>query len=305
MRNKRSLILFSISTVLLFACAYIVTPAPDVTPTSPAAKGWTGIATKVGQSEAGDLRVELAIRNETADWSGMDASPNQPAVVTGADGKNTDCTTVFVSTGGNRIPPGFQIRGFTAGTKAEPKTQLLYVECQGVAPAAGMSLKIPYGYVTGPLNYYVASRATNATMDINLDQAASDLSYPIGGEPAEGEVLKPDASIEAINGCILTLTDVKRTDAGLEFSWQTKNPGQYPTYVHIGNPPVVGTDGIIYGLYESPHLTDAPITPSGQTAQWTTNVAVPADASGLYILVSVESKQQRLFISHVIDITDK
>ena len=33
--------------------------------------------------------------------------------------------------------------------------------------------------------------------------------------------------------------------------------------------------------------------------------AVPADVTGLYVLVSVESKQQRLFISHVIDITDK
>lgn len=304
MRNIRNLILLSASTVLLFACAYIVTPAPDVTPTSPAAKGWTGVATRVGQNEAGDLRVELAIRNETADWSAMDAVPGQPAVLTGADGKSTNCASVSVSTGGNRIPPGFQMRGYTAGSRAEPKTQLLKVECKGASPAAGMTLKIPYSYVTGPFNFYVASPSTNAAMEISLDAAASDLQYPIG-EAAEGEILKADAGIDAINGCILTLSDVKRTDGGLKLSWQTKNPGQYPTYVHIGNPPVIGADGIVYGFYESPHLADAPITPSGQSAQWTTEVAVPADATGLYVLVSVESKQQRLFISHVIDITDK
>jgi hypothetical protein len=32
---------------------------------------------------------------------------------------------------------------------------------------------------------------------------------------------------------------------------------------------------------------------------------VPADAKGLYLLVDVESKQQRFFVHHVIDLTDK
>ena len=304
MRNTKALILFSLSTILMFACEYIITPAPDVTPTSAAAKGWTGTAIKVEKNAAGGLHVELAIRNETADWSAMDAIAGQPAVLTGADGKSTTCGAVQVSSGGNRIPPGFQLRGYTAGTKSEPKTQLLNVECQGVSSAPGMALKIPYSYVTGPMNFYVASQATNATMEINLDKVASDLTYPVSAS-GDGEILKLDASIEAINKCVLTLKDVKRTDTGLEFTWQTENPGEYPTYVHIGNPPVIGADGIIYGLYESPHLADAPITPSGQTAEWTTTVTVPADAKGLYILVPVESKQQRLFISHAIDITNK
>ncbi|HTP00910.1 MAG TPA: hypothetical protein VMJ64_06000 [Anaerolineales bacterium] len=304
MRNKRNLILISISTLLLFACAYIVTPAPDVTPTSPAAKGWMGLATQVGKSAAGDLHVDIAIRNETADWSAMDAAAGQPATLTGSDGKSVDCATVQVGTGGNRIPPGFQVRGYTGGTKAEPKAQPLFVECKGAAPAPGMKLSIPYSYVTGPLNYYVPSSVTNAKLEIDLDKVASDLTYPVA-DAAEGLIVKPDAGIDAINKCVLTLQGVQRTDTGLELSWQTKNPGEYPSYVHIGNPPVVGADGIIYGVYESPHLADAPITPAGQTAQWTTKVAVPADAKGLYILVPVESKQQRLFIGHVIDITDK
>jgi hypothetical protein len=304
MKNKRALILFSLSTILVFACEYIVTPAPDVTPTSEAAKGWTGTAIKVEQTGAGDLHVDLAIRNETADWSAMDAIPGQPAVLTSADGKTTGCHTAFVSTGGNRIPPGFQMRGYTGGTKAEPKTQLLYVECQGVTSAPGLTLSISYSYVTGPMNFYVASSATNAKLQVKLDHVASDLVYPVA-ESVEAVLEKADTSIDAINKCELTLTGIQRTDAGLEFTWHTQNPGEYPSYVHIGNPPVIGADGIIYGFYESPHLADAPITPSGQTATWTTEVAVPPDVKGLYILVPVESKQQRLFISHAIDITDK
>jgi hypothetical protein len=48
-----------------------------------------------------------------------------------------------------------------------------------------------------------------------------------------------------------------------------------------------------------------PRTPSKETTNWTTKVVVPKDVTGLYILVSVESKQADYFISHVIDITDK
>ena len=74
---------------------------------------------------------------------------------------------------------------------------------------------------------------------------------------------------------------------------------------HIGIPPVIGADGILYGFYESPSLADAPITPASQTAEWKTTVAVPKEVTGLYILLSVESKQQKLFVSHVVDISDK
>jgi hypothetical protein len=295
-----------VSGLLVFACAYIVTPAPDVNdvPTSASARGWTGIATNVGKNEAGDLHIEIAIRNETTDWSAMQAVTGEPAVLTTSDGKTTNCDTVFVDTGGNRLAPGFQMRGYTGGTKAEPKTQLLYVDCKGAQAAPGSKLSLDYSYVIGEYNFYVASKADNARMEINLDQVVKDLKYPIA-EEVQGSIVKPGAPIEAINKCTLTLTDIKRTDTGFEFTWGTTNPGDYPSYVHIGNPPVIGADGIIYGFYESPHLADAPITPSGGgTASWTTQVTVPSEAKGLYILVSVETKQ-RTFVSHVIDITDK
>lgn len=304
MRIKNNIFPFLLSGVFLFACAYIVTPAPDVTPTSVAAKGWTGFVTNVGRNAAGDLHVDITIRNETTDWSAMQATEGKPAVLKTSDGKSSNCETVFVSTGGTSLAPGFQMKGYTGGTKAEPKTQLLYVECKAISATPGSKLYIDYNYIVGDLNFYVPATPTNANMELNLDQVTKDVKYPIA-EPIKDLIVKPVVGLEAINNCILTLTDIKRTDTGLEFSWQTKNPGAYPTYVHIGNPPVIGDDGIIYGFYVSPHLADAPITPAGQTAEWKTDVSVPGTVKGLYVLVSVESKQQRRFISHAIDITDK
>ena len=234
----------------------------------------------------------------------MQAVAGHPAVLTASDGKTTNCDTVFVSTGGNSLAPGFQMRGYTGGTKAEPKIQLLYVECKGAVAAPGSKLSIEYSYITGPYNYYVAAKPVSAKLELNLDQVATDLKYPIA-EPVQGLIEKAGDKIAAINDCILTLTDAKRTDTGLELAWETNNPGEYPTYVHIGTPPVIGSDGIIYGFYEDPTLADAPITLPGQKADWTTSVAVPKEVTGLYILVSVEAKQQKNFTSHVVDITDK
>jgi hypothetical protein len=304
MRINNKLFLIMVSTLLLFACAYIVTPAPDVTPTSEAAKGWAAIVTNVGKNDAGDLHIDIAIRNDTQDWSAMQAAKDKPALLTSGDGKTTNCDTVFISTGGNYLAPGFQMQGYTGGTQTEPKKQLLYVECKGAAAAPGSKLAIEYGYVTGPFNYYVAANPTNAKLELNLDQITKDLKFPIA-EQVSGLIEKPGIETVAINDCTLTLTDVKRTDTGIEFSWQTKNPGAYPTYVHIGNPPVIGVDGVIYGYYQSPSLADAPITLPSQQAEWKTDVSVPKDTTGLYILLSVESRQQKLFVSHVVDITDK
>jgi hypothetical protein len=68
---------------------------------------------------------------------------------------------------------------------------------------------------------------------------------------------------------------------------------------------VIGADGIFYGLYESPDIASVPITPAGDKAEWTTNVAVPQDVKGFYIMLSVESKKQRLFVNYAVDVTDK
>ncbi len=81
-------------------------------------------------------------------------------------------------------------------------------------------------------------------------------------------------------------------------------PGEYPSYVHIGNPPVIGADGILYGFYETPDIVSVPITPAGDKAEWTTDVAIPKDVKGFCIMLSVESKKQRLFVNYAIDVTD-
>ena len=95
----------------------------------------------------------------------------------------------------------------------------------------------------------------------------------------------------AINGVTLALKAVRRSAEGLELDWQTTNPGEYPASVHIGNPPVIGDDGVIYGYYESPDLASVPLTPAGGTAEWTTTVAVPESVSGLYLLLSASSRR--------------
>jgi hypothetical protein len=68
---------------------------------------------------------------------------------------------------------------------------------------------------------------------------------------------------------------------------------------------VIGNDGIIYGRYETPDMASPPLTPAGETMEWTTDVAVPQEVSGLYILLPVETNKQRYFVYYAIDITDQ
>lgn len=289
---------------LLKVGGYIIVPVADVTPTPAGAKGWTAMVTNVGKNDAGDLHIDLAIRNDTAEWSAMRAGQGKSATLTTSDGKSTNCATVFVGTGGTSLAPGFQMRGYTAGTKSESKTQLLYVECKGAIASSGSKLSIPYSYVTGDYDLHVPSVPVNGTLVVNLDQVAKDLKYPVG-TPVAGLIAKIGDKINAINSFTVTLTGVKRTDTGLELDWEDYNPSEYPNYVHIGTPPVIGADGIIYGLYEDPSIADATITLSHVKAGWTTNVTVPKNATGLYVLVSVETRQSKYFMSHVIDIANK
>ena len=303
MITRKGLGLAISSALLLAGCGYIVTPADEGSPTPAVQGAWTAVATKV-DAAAGGLHVDVTITNDTGAWSAMQATAGTPAVLTTSDGKSTDCATVFVGTGGTYLAPGFRVRGYTGGTKTKPETQLLYVECAGSAMAAGSKLSVAYGYVTGEFNYYKPPTPTSAKLDIDLDTVAADLTYPVGA-PVAGVIEPADTKIVAINNATLTLTGVTRTADGLDLGWQADNPTDYPVYVHIGNPPVVGSDGVVYGFYESPHLADTPITPAKGSAQWTTTVAVPADVTGLYILVMVESKQQKNFVGHALDVTDK
>jgi hypothetical protein len=305
MSIRKALIPILVYALLFGACDYIVLPDDVDTGVSTTSKGWSAVATNVGTSNAGDLHIDLTIRNETTDWSAMQAAANKPAVLTTGSGKTSNCDTVFVNTGGHRLAPGFQMRGFTAGTKTEPKTQLIYVECKGAEATSGSKLSINYSYVTGEYNYYYPEQnKVDTTLEVDLDQVATDLNYPVV-EPVEGLIQQPGVAITAINDVILTLTEVERTGEGLRFKWQTSNPGEYPSYVHIGNPPVIGADGIFYGFYESPDIVSVPITPAGEKTEWTTDIDVPEDVKGFYIMLSVESKKQRLFVNYAVDIVDK
>jgi hypothetical protein len=192
----------AILLLILYVGGYVVLPEGIGDGASGTSKGWSAAATGIGASDSGDVRIDLAIRNETGAWSAMQA---------------------------------------------------------------------------------VAGKAA----------------------PVEGLIQKPDVEITALNDVVLTLTHITRTDKGLRFEWRTVNPGEYPTYVHIGDPPVIGENGILYGFYQSQDIASAPITPAGKSAEWTTEVAVPKDVKGLYILLSVETGKQRLFKNYCLDITDK
>jgi hypothetical protein len=285
----------------LSACDYIVLPEDLDAPAVGESAGWSAMATSVEATAEGDLHIDLAIRNDTGDWSAMQAD-DKPASLE-AEGKTTSCETVFVGTGGHRLAPGFQMRGYIGGTKADPAVQLIYVECQGASAPSGGILSIDYIYWTGEYNYYYPdTNRANDTLEVDLDRMAGDLSYPVG-EEVEGLIQASDTEITALNDVVLTLTSIERDAEGFQFAWETFNPGEYPTYVHVGNPPVIGQDGILYGYYETPDIVSVPITPAGDQAQWTTEVAVPPEVKGLYILLSVESKKQRLFVNYALDIT--
>ena len=291
-------------------CDYIVPPI-DFSTAKPAdsGQGWGAIVTNVTESD-GSLHVDLSIQNNTNDWSAMNVASTK-AKVTNSAGKTSTCGTVFVGTsvfvndGGWFLPPGFLMKGYTGGTSDKPTTQMIYVECAGISKAAGQKLAIDYSYITGPFNYYVPSQKFNGTLNLDLDKVVTDAKYPVAAKVDSLQIAKPNAAIDAINKCTVKLTAVKRTDTGFEFDWESDNPSAYPSYVHVGIPPVIGADGVMYGLYKSPHLSDAPITPSGGSATWTTTQTAPADVTGYYILIPVETQQQKYFVDHAVDITDK
>ena len=208
-------------------------------------------------------------------------------------------------TGGHRLAPGFQMQGYIGGTKAEQETQLLYVECPGAEASPGSKLSIDYSYVTGQYNYYEPdNNKVTDKMEIDLDTVAADLTYPIA-ERVEGVIQASGSELIALNEVVVTLADIQRSEDGLQFTWQTTNPGEYPSYVHIGNPPVIGEDGILYGFYETPDIVSVPITPAGEKAEWQTEVAIPQNIKGVYVMLSVETGKARLFANYAVDISDK
>ena len=307
--NKTRILALLVCSFFTLACVYIVLPeglaTQEVAEEGSELKVWNAVVTNVGKSDAGDLHIDITIRNDTGDWSTMSAVTDKPAVLTTGDGKVTNCDTVFVGTGGHRFAPGFQMRGYTVGEKAKPETQLIYVECKGAVAAPGSKLSIEYVSFGGMLDDYdPESNKTEGVLELNLDQVVTDLTYPIAS-PVEGLIQDAGVEIIALSENVVSLLDVQRNDSGLQFTWQNANPSKFPLKTHIGIPPVIGEDGIIYGVYETLDIPEVPLTPAQASIEWTTEVTVPEDISGLYILLSVESKKPRTYMNYVIDITDK
>jgi hypothetical protein len=164
---------------------------------------------------------------------------------------------------------------------------------------------IDYVSFSGILDDYdPEANKTEGLLELNLDEVVTDLTYPVAA-PVDGLIQEAGQSIIGLSDNEVTLLDVQRTDAGFQFTWQNLNPTKFPLKTHIGTPPVIGSDGIIYGLYETLDIVPIPITPANEKVEWTTEVEVPGDVKGFYILLSVESKKPRTYVNYALDITDK
>ena len=291
-----------------FACVYVVLPegleTQEAVVEGSEFKVWNAVVTNVGKSDAGDLHIDITIRNDTGDWSTMHSVTDKPAVLTSA-GKTVNCDTVFMGTGGHRLAPGFQMRGYTSEQDGVLETQLLYVECKGTEAVAGATLSIEYVSFSGILDDYdPEANKAEGTFELKLDEVATDLTYPVA-TTVDGLIQEPGVSMTGLSENVVTLLDVQRTDTGLQFKWQNFNPTKFPLKTHIGIPPVIGADGIIYGVYETIDMAPIDITPSNANMEWITDVAIPQDVKGCYILLSVESKKPRTYVNYVLDISDK
>jgi hypothetical protein len=302
-RNREILLIFLILAFVSFGCKYVVIPE-DLMVEQQAFKAWNAVVTGVSQTDSGALHIDVTIQNETGEWSSMQAVAGKPAILKNG-GDEISCDPVFIGTGGHRLAPGLQMRGYTTGTKTEPSIQMLYVECADSQAEAGAELFIDYVAYNGDLDYYHQdANQSSGILELSLDKVATDLTYPVYIE-SPVQVEKIDSEMLAISENVVTLTAVERTDAGLTFNWKNYNPTNFALKTHIGNPPVIGSDGIIYGIFEIMDLVSAPLTPSKGEASWTTEVRVPADVTGFFILLSVEDKQMRMYVNHLMDITDK
>lgn len=70
---KKVVVIFVVCALLMSGCKYIVLPEglEQTGGTGGELGTWTGLVTNVFSTDAGDLHVDLAIRNDTGDWSTM------------------------------------------------------------------------------------------------------------------------------------------------------------------------------------------------------------------------------------------
>lgn len=262
-------------------------------------QGWALVPVSITSSAEGALRVELAARNDTGLWSAMAATEGQAATLKTSSDKEIPCEVVHVSTGGHYLPPGFQFRGYTL---RDGSTQMLAVECKGADPY-GARVIVPYAYVTGEYDYYAQDKGkVEGLLEADLGKAQATLTFPV----ATADLVNAQALTEpitALNDTTLTNVAATRAADGITFKWNVANPGEYDTKVHIGEPPVLGSDGIIYGARVSPDIADQPFATAKGGAEFETTVKVPAEARGLFLLLSVEQGRERRFANYLIDLS--
>ncbi len=305
--KKLRILAILICAMITFSCVYIVVP-DDIDMSGGKGSdslGWSALVTSADTLENGTLHVEVTIRNDTGDWSKLEALPDKPAVLETEEGDKINCDTVIISTGGHRLAPGFQMRGYSMMNADQVSTQLLYVECNGVDGKVGSELTVNYESFQGDLDDYAPDgNKQEGELKIELGEIKTNLVYPIA-ESIDGLILQSDQSITALSENVVTLKDIQRSDIGFQFTWQNFNPSKFPLKTHIGTPPVIGKAGIIYGVYETLDMVDVPITPALENMEWLTEVTVPLEEKGFYILLSVESKKPRTYVNYAIDISDK
>ena len=146
-------------------------------------------------------------------------------------------------------------------------------------------------------------RGRAAKLEVALDPVATGLTYPIA-EPVDGLVRPADTEIDrrSTASCSRSSPTPGGPTTASSSTGRRRTRASTRHSVHIGTPPVVGSDGIVYGYWESPDLGVRADHPAGRHAEWTTEVAVPAEVTGLYMLLSVESRKARLFANYVLDL---
>jgi hypothetical protein len=180
----------------------------------------------------------------------------------------------------------------------------LHVECKGAEASSGAKLTVPYTYIPGEYDYYAQEKGeTEGKFEVSLDNLLPDLTFPVASA-AYTAARAIDEPFSTLNKTTLSNSGATRTDDSITFKWKVVNPGDYDTKVHVGTPPVLGNDGIIYGARVSPDIVDQPFSPPKGEVEFETQVTVPRSVGLLYLLLSVEETRERLFSNYLIDLTN-
>ena len=283
-------------------------PATRASPTPATAGVWSAIATDGrGRRPAATSTSTSRSDNETGNWSAMQVASSGAVALTTGDGKTATCATAFVGTGGNepgaRLPDARLYRRHE-GEAGRPSS--LYVECAGRRAGGRLEAGDRLLVRDRRVQLLLAVRAGRAPSSRSTSTRSPRTSRTRSRDPVEGLVEKPTDPIEAINKCDADPDDRRPgRPTGSKFAWHTENPTAYPTYVHIGMPPVIGSDGVIYGFYESPHLADTPITPGRRDGRLDDGRRRPQGRHRPRTSSSASSRrQQKNFVSHAVGLAD-